>query len=119
MNRRIYILDQFFIKVIKYILLRLLQFLGDLKSTSDDPLISRKRILVHISWGLDSTFFFGQHFLSGLEISKRNVFFLGTSSEYLTRYGQGSVFKIHFQGSAEIADPCLYFFEYSPDVLKN
>ena len=55
------------------------------------------------------------HFLSILEISKRNVFFLGTSSEYLTRYGQGSVFKICFQGSAEIADPFLY----SPDVLKN
>ena len=44
---------------------------------------------------------------------------MGTSNEYLTRYGQGSVFKIRFQGSAEIADPCLYFIEYSPDVLKN
>ena len=49
----------------------------------------------------------------------KEFFFLGTSSEYLTRYGQGSVFKIRFQGSAEMADPCLYFFEYSPDVLKN
>ena len=37
--------------------------------------------------------FFGKHVLPVLEISKRNVFFLGTSSEYLTRYGQGSVFK--------------------------
>ena len=50
---------------------------------------------------------------------KELFLFLGTSSEYLTRYGQGSVLKIRFQGSAEIADPCLYFFEYSPDVLKN
>ena len=39
------------------------------------------------------------------------------SSEYLTRYGQGSVFKIHFQGSVEITDPCLYFFEYSPERI--
>ena len=38
---------------------------------------------------------------------------LRTSSEYLTRNGQGSVFKIRK------TDPCLYFFEYSPDVLKK
>jgi len=37
--------------------------------------------------------FFGKHVLSVLEISKRNVFFLGTSSEYLIRYGQGSVLE--------------------------
>ena len=36
-----------------------------------------------------------------------------------TRYGQGSVFKIRFQGSVVKTDPCLYFFEYSPDVLKK
>ena len=41
------------------------------------------------------------------------------SSKYLTRYGQGSVFNIRFQGSVEIMDPCLYFFEYSPNVLKK
>ena len=41
------------------------------------------------------------------------------SIEYLTRNGQGSVFKIGFQGSVEKTDPCLYFFEYSPDVLKK
>ena len=35
---------------------------------------------------------------------------LRTSSEYLTRYGQGSVLK---------TDLCLYFFEYSSDVLKK
>ena len=57
--------------------------------------------------------------MSVLKISKTFVFFLRTSSEYLTRYGQGSVFKIRFQGSVEITDPCLYFFEYSPDVLKK
>ena len=33
--------------------------------------------------------------------------------------GQGPVFKIHFQGSVKKPDPCLYFFEYSPDVLKK
>ena len=46
--------------------------------------------------------------------------FLRTSSEYSSeylRYGQGSVFKISFQGSVVKTDPCLYFFEYSPDVL--
>ena len=48
--------------------------------------------------------------MSVFEISKTFVFFLRTSNEYLTRYGQGSV---------EITDPCLYFFEYSPDVLKK
>ena len=40
-------------------------------------------------------------------------------NRYLTRYGQGSFFKIRFQGSVEKTDPCLYFFEYSPDVLKK
>ena len=47
------------------------------------------------------------------------VFFLRTLSEYLTRYGQGSVFKIRFQGSVLKTDLCLYFFKYSPDVLKK
>ena len=58
-------------------------------------------------------------FLSVLKISKTFVFFLRTSSEYLTRYGQGSVFKIRFQGSIVKTDPCLYFFEYSPYDLKK
>ena len=48
--------------------------------------------------------------MSVLKIPKTFVFFLRTSSEYLTKYGQGSVVK---------TDPCLYFFEYSPDVLKK
>ena len=46
------------------------------------------------------------------QISKNFVFFLRTSSGYLTRYGLGSVFKIRFQGFVEIMDPCLFFFEY-------
>ena len=37
------------------------------------------------------------------------------SIEYLTRYGQGSFFKIRFQGSVEKTDSCQYFF----DVLKK
>ena len=41
------------------------------------------------------------------------------SSEYLTRYGQGLVFKIFFQGSVVKMDPCPYLFEYSPDFLKK
>ena len=32
------------------------------------------------------------------------------SNEYLTRYGQGSAVK---------TNPCLCFFEYSPDVIKE
>ena len=35
-----------------------------------------------------------KHFLSALKIPKTFVFFLRTSSEYLERYGHGSVFKI-------------------------
>ena len=57
--------------------------------------------------------------MSVSKISKTFVFFLRTSIEYLTRYGQGSVFKIHFQGFVEKNDPCQYLFEYSPDVFKK
>ena len=71
---------------------------------------------IRISWGLDSTLFLW-FFLSVLKISKTVVFFLRTSSEYLTRYGQGSVLKIRFQGSVVKTDPCINFFEYWPDVL--
>ena len=94
-------------------------FHNGVKSSDGDPFISRKWILIHISGGLDSILICIKHFLTVFEISKIFVFFLRTSSEYLTRYGQGSVFKVRFQGSVEITDPCLYFFEYSPDVLKK
>ena len=57
--------------------------------------------------------------MSALKISKTFGFFLRTSGEYLTKYGQVSVFKIRFQGSVVKTDPCLHFFEYSPDVLKK
>ena len=60
-----------------------------------------------------------KHFLSVLKISKTFVFFLRTSSEYLIRYRQGSVFKIRFQGSVVKTGPFSYLFEYSPDVLKK
>ena len=60
-----------------------------------------------------------KHFLFIFKIPKTFVFFLKSSREYLTRYGQGSVFKIRYQGSVVKTDPCLYFFEYSPDVLKK
>ena len=43
-----------------------------MKICSDgDPLISRKRILIHISGGLDSILIFIKHFLYVLKISKR------------------------------------------------
>ena len=41
-------------------------------------------------------YLFCKIFLSILKIFKTFVFFLRTSSEYLTRYGQGSVFKNRF-----------------------
>ena len=70
------------------------------KSSDGDPFISRKRILIHIFRRLDSILSFIKHFLSVyIDVSKTFVFFLRTASEYLTRYEQGSVFKIHFQGS--------------------
>ena len=52
--------------------------------------------------GLDSILIFIKHFLSVLKISETFAFFLRTSSEYLTRYGQGSVFKICFSISLNI-----------------
>ena len=45
-----------------------------------DPLISRKRILIHISGGLDSILIFIKHLLSILKMS--NVFLLRTSGEF-------------------------------------
>ena len=57
--------------------------------------------------------------MAGLEISKTFVFFLRTTSEYLTKYGQGSVSNIRFQGSVVKTDPGLYVYEYSSDVLKK
>ena len=71
---------------------------GTVKTSDGDPFISRKRILIHISKEFDSILFFIKHYLSEF------VFFLRTSGEYLTRYGHGSVLKIHFQGSAVKAD---------------
>ena len=56
-----------------------------------DPLISRKRTLIHISGGLDSIVIFIKHVLSVLKISKTFVFFLRTSGEYSKKYRQGSV----------------------------
>ena len=87
------------------------------KISDGDPDPLWKRILIHISGRLDSIF--NKHFLFTFKISKTFVFFFWTSSEYLTRYGHVSVFKIHFQGSVVKIDPCLYFFEYSPNVLKK
>ena len=50
----------------------------------------------------DSILFSKDNFLSVLKISKTFDFFLRTPSEYLTRYGQGSAFKIRSQGSLSI-----------------
>ena len=79
-------------------------------SSDGDPLISRKRILIHISGGLDSILIFIKHFLSVLKISKTFVFSLRTSDEYPKKYRQGSVFA---------TDPCPYIVKNSLDVLKK
>ena len=81
--------------------------------------ISRKRILIIRSWGHDSTIFCIKHILSVLKISKTHVFFLRTSDECLKRYKQGSVFTTDPWKRILKTDPCPYFFEYSPDVLKK
>ena len=41
------------------------------------------------------------------------------SGEYLTRFGQGSVLKIRFQGSVVKTDSCPYLVKDSPDVIKK
>ena len=46
------------------------------KISDGDPFISRKKILIYISWGLDSVLNFISNFLSILKISKTLVFFL-------------------------------------------
>ena len=57
--------------------------------------------------------------MSVLKISKTFIFFLIMSGECLTRYRQGSVFEIRFQGAVVKTDPCPYLFEFSPDVLNK
>ena len=41
------------------------------------------------------------------------------SREYLMKFGQGSVFKIRFQGSVVEMNPFSYLIKYQPDVLKK
>ena len=84
-----------------------------------DPQISRKRILIHISGGLDSILIFIKHFLSVLKISKTLVFFLRASGEYLKRYGQGSAFTTDPWKRIFKTDHCPYLHIYSHDVLKK
>ena len=74
-------------------------------NSDGDPDLLWKQILIHISGGLDSILIFMKYFVSLLKISKNFVFFLRMLSAYLTRYGQGSVFKIRFQGSVFTTDP--------------
>ena len=57
-------------------------------NSDGDPFISRKRILIHFSRGLDYILIFINHFLSTLKISKHFVFFIRTSGENLIRYGK-------------------------------
>ena len=56
-----------------------------------DPDLLWKRVLIHISGGLDSLLIFIKHFLSLLKISYTFVFFLRTSGEYSKKYRQGSI----------------------------
>ena len=82
-------------------------------------MISRKRILIHISGGLDSTLIFIKHFLSVLKISKTFVYFFRTSGEYSKKYRQGSGFSTDPWKRILKTDPCLYLVKYSLDVLKK
>ena len=82
-------------------------------TTSDgDPDLLWKRILIHISGGLNSILIFIKHFLFKLKISKTLVFFLRTPGEYSKKYRQGSVFSTDHC-------PCPYLVRYSFDVLKK
>ena len=97
---KLYILiyTTFYVKIEFCQISHILQLHGSVLCSSDgDPLISRKRLLNHISGGLDSILILIKHFLSVLKISKTFIFFLKTSSEYLTRYGQGSVLRSVFK----------------------
>ena len=67
----------------------------------------------------DSTLSFLKHFLSVLNIFKSFVFFLITSGEYLTIYGQGSVFTTDPSKRILKSDPCQNPVKYSPDVHKK
>ena len=78
-----------------------------------------KRTNPPISWGLDSTLMFIIYILSVLKVSKTFVFFLITSGEYLTRYGQGSVFTTGPWKRILKTYPCPNLFKYSFDVLKK
>ena len=60
------------------------------QTSDDDPFISRKRILIHISYGLEYVYFF--LFLEHI-YCPHFVSFIRMSGEYLLRYGQGSVIK--------------------------
>jgi hypothetical protein len=53
-------------------------------------------------------------FLSVLKISNTFVFFLRTSDEYFTSYGQGSL-----KTDLKKKDPSPNLVKYSPDVLKK
>ena len=81
----------------------------------------RKRILIHISCGLDFALIFRKHVLSILKISKTFAFFLRTSGKYLTRYGQGSLFIMDPWKLILKTDPCQCpnLVKDSPDVLKK
>ena len=70
-------------------------------------------ILIHGPYLWRTWFYinFIKHFYSVLKIS--NVFFLRASNEYLTRYGQGPVFKIRISGSLSI------FLKKKTKVLDN
>ena len=97
-----------------FVILKYYTFTFYILASDGDPDPLWKQIVIHISGGLDSLLIFIKHILSVLKISKTFVFFLKTSSEYLTRYEQGFVFKIRFKNGS-----CLYFFVYSTDVFKK
>ena len=68
-----------------------------------DPFISRKRILIHISKGLDSILILIKHFLFVLKISKKIFFF---------KERQGNIYR-------DMNIFCPYLVKYSPDILMK
>ena len=91
----------------------------DIFASNWDPFNLRKRILILISWGLDSILVFIKHFLSVLNIYKFLVFFLRTSGEYWKKCRQGSIFTTDPTKRVLKTDPCPYPVKYSLYVLKK
>ena len=69
------------------------------------------KILINISWGLDSILILKKHFCSNKNYLKLSFYsWERHMNRYLKRYGQRSVFT---------TDSCLYLVKYSLKILKK